>query len=107
MPVLIRCVGFANNSPCTIAGQYVKTFDHDAYNGLGYGEFTDDPEQAMKFNSNADAISFWNKASTVKPLRADGKPNKPMTSMSVLLEKFNPETAKELALDLSLPINKR
>ena len=86
MSHIIECWGFADGSDCPMKGQYVETFDHDAYNGQGYGTFTEDASSAMSFNSFSDAFEFWNMVSTVKPVREDGKPNKPMTAMSVAIK---------------------
>ena len=71
---------------CPHAGQYLEAFYHDLPDGLGYGKFTSDPKKAKRFASRADAMVFWNTQSTVKPLRADGQPNKPLTALSVSVE---------------------
>lgn len=56
MAVRIKAEGFANGVPCPIAGQYVKSFDFEADDGRGYGEFTLDPAKALTFESlSADA----------------------------------------------------
>ena len=88
MTTIIKCQGFANGSCCPVKGQYVETFDHNAYNGLGYGTFTTDPTKAMKFQELSEAMDFWNKVSTAHPMRGDGRPNKPMTAMHALFEKL-------------------
>lgn len=88
MAVRIKAWAFANGKPCPIAGQYLKSFDFDAYNGQGYGEFTSVKEDAMTFESFEDAHAFWNTQSTVKPRRdSDGRANRPLTATTVSFEK--------------------
>jgi hypothetical protein len=83
---VIRAVGFANGVPCPHEGQFLESFDHDAYDGRGYGEYTARPSKAKHFNSYGEALDFWGKRSTVKPLREDGKPNRPLTALTVVIE---------------------
>lgn len=84
----ILAVGFANGTPCPHANQWVKQFDHNAYNGQGQGVFTPDPERALRFDSAAAAMMFWGRQSTVRPLRPDGEPNKPLTALTVVIEQL-------------------
>jgi hypothetical protein len=86
LPTVIRVVGFANGAPCPIAGQWLQSFDHDGADGRGDGDFTDNPKRAMVFESKHAAFAFWNKASTVKPVREDGLPNKPLTATTCTIE---------------------
>lgn len=69
-------------------GIYFKSFDHEYDNGRGLAEFTDDKSEALKFPDMAAALAFWNKQSTVRPLRPDGKPNKPMTATTVDISRW-------------------
>jgi hypothetical protein len=85
---VIRAVGFTNGRPCPHEDQFLKNFNHDAYGGQGYGEFTARPSEAKQFDSYLDAIEFWNKCSMVKPLRPDGKPNRPLTALTMIIEKL-------------------
>lgn len=84
----IQAVAFANGSDCPHTGQWLRSFDHDAFGGQGYGSFTVRPHEAMQFESLAEAFSFWDKPSTVKPLREDGQPNKPMTALTIAIERL-------------------
>lgn len=86
MATIIRVVNFANGVHCQIAGQWVETFDHDAYNGQGYGTFTDDKSKAMRFASHGEAFEFWRRVSTVNPTRPDGKPNRPLTACTATFD---------------------
>jgi hypothetical protein len=84
---IIIAVGFADDSVhCPHAGQYLESFDHDAYDGRGYGTFTSNVSDAKRFNSAVDAMTFWNLQSCVRPLRPDGQPNKPLTALTIAVE---------------------
>jgi len=83
MSVLIRAIDFANGQDCPHAGQFLESFDHDACNGHGYATFTDRVNHAKRFADHAEALAFWNKQSAVRPLRPDGRPNKPLTALTV------------------------
>jgi hypothetical protein len=80
---VIRVVEFASGAPCPIAGQYLEKFSFEAYDGGGYGVFTTDVDRAMKFDSAAAALRFWRTQSRVRPLRPDGKPNRPFTATTI------------------------
>jgi hypothetical protein len=86
MTSVIRAVGFASGHPCPHAGQWLKSFDHEAFNGQGHGEFTDDIDRALHFTDAAAALEFWSRQSNVRPIRPDGRPNKPMTALTVEIE---------------------
>jgi hypothetical protein len=86
MKTVILAVGFADKTPCPHANQWLESFDHDAYDGQGYGEFTFDPDRAMRFADTIEAMEFWRKQSTVRPLRSDGKPNRPLTALTIVVE---------------------
>jgi hypothetical protein len=80
---LIQAIGFANGMPCPHAGQYLESFDHEVFNGEGYGEFTPDPAKAKRFPDFAAAVLFWRRPSKVRPRRPDGEPNRPLTALTV------------------------
>lgn len=83
---VIRAEGFVNGASCPHRGQYLKSFDFDAYGGQGFGEFTKDRAQAKVFKDAGEAMTFWKTVSKVKPRRPDGKPNRPLTALTVALE---------------------
>ncbi len=86
MKYVMRVMGFANGQDCPIAGQYLEWFDFDQGWGRGYGEFTLDLARAKKFSSREEALTFWQTQSRAKPLRPNGKPNRPLTATTVLIE---------------------
>lgn len=64
-------------------GRYVCGYDPDAHQGLGQVWSTPFPQNAIKFASVVDAAQFLRQTSKVKPIRDDGKPNKPLTAFTV------------------------
>ena len=42
--------------------------------------------QGHRFDDAADALDYWRQQSATMPLRADGEPNRPMTSLHVMVE---------------------
>lgn len=72
-------------SPSTPA-RWVSAYDPDAYNGLGHFEVTTDPAAALQFATQKEAVEFWLQPSKVKPLREDGKPNRPLTAVTLGVE---------------------
>jgi hypothetical protein len=65
---------------------WLKDFDADAEDGFGRFEFTTDPDDAKRFEDAAAASEEWRRQSTVRPLRDDGKPNRPLTAYTVIIE---------------------
>lgn len=83
--VVIVCEGIAGAGHFTpqMLGQYLEMFDPDAYEGRGAAKWTDQKERALKFPNAGAALEEWRRASTVRPLRPDGQPNRPLTAFSV------------------------
>lgn len=67
----------------TQRGSYLKTADVNANDGHGIVTWSRYDWQAMKFDTFAAAAAFWNQQSTKRPLRDDGRPNKPLTAFTV------------------------
>lgn len=88
MSLLMKVEGFADGGPCPIAGQYLASFDFDAFDGIGHGIFTAYREKAKRFASAGDLLAFWKTQSTVRPYRDDGKPNRPLTATTVSTEVY-------------------
>jgi hypothetical protein len=86
MKTVILAVGFANGEPCPHSNQWLASFDHEAFGGQGHGVFTKDPDFAMRFPDAAAAMAFWGRQSITKPRRPDGRPNKPLTALTVVIE---------------------
>lgn len=87
MPYTIQIIGLADGSkefgPPPL---YLKSFNANSYHGLGAAGLTPNLDEALKFDTMANALNFWKTQSTLKPLRPDGKPNRPLTAYTVLIE---------------------
>jgi hypothetical protein len=68
-------------------GAWVMSYDPD-----GSVEWTNDPDHALRFDNRTDAFELWRKPSKVNPIRADGKPNRPLTAFTFSIEPL-PEKA--------------
>ena len=79
-PILIRLVCAADGRTLRASGQFLRDFDHEAHDGRGEGEFTSDIEKAKEFANLVEAIEFWRRVPKCRPLRPDGKPNRPLTA---------------------------
>lgn len=79
-PYLIRLVCAADGRELPHSGQFLKSFDHEAHDGRGEGEFTTHIGEAMEFPSLLDAMEFWRKVPKCRPKREDGRPNRPLTA---------------------------
>ena len=79
----IQCVGLAAGGHIDIEGHYLKRYDPDT----GQSEWTSQQEQAMRFESVGEAFAFWKQTHRKEPVRADGKPNRPLTAFSVTIER--------------------
>ena len=88
--ILIRCVAFnglAQHHPSqgTPAGQYLRTYDPEYADGRGYAVWTDDPEEALRFETSGEAWMLWRKVPFKRPRRDDGAVNRPLTAFTVEL----------------------
>jgi hypothetical protein len=67
-------------------GKYLAAFDPDAMDGYGAVAWTADRSAALRFADFAEAYETWRRRSTVRPLRPDGQPNRPLTAYTVTFE---------------------
>jgi len=68
-------------------GAFLSSYDPDFKQGKGMVYWTDDPKRAQKFDRILDALNLYQTVSILKPLRVDGKPNRPLTSCTVTVTK--------------------
>jgi hypothetical protein len=47
---------------------------------------TDNRHEAQRFATASDALEAWNTVSKTRPVRPDGRPNKPLSALSIQLE---------------------
>lgn len=81
-PAIIEVLGLATGEPFAET-QFVFSFDPDADNGRGNLVLTPSPREALSFPNARAALEFWRQTSTVRPVRDDGKPNRPLTAYTV------------------------
>lgn len=87
MAVVMICWGPTHEGPNpTVDGEYLESFDPDAHDGRGDATFTSDKAKAKRFPDMLGALQEWKRQSTVRPIRPDGKANRPLTSFSVSFE---------------------
>jgi len=80
----IRCMTLARGANWKApVGQWLKSYDPEAFKGRGTAEWTDNPSEAMRFPSAIEAMRCWQQTSRTRPLRGDGKPNRPLTAFSI------------------------
>lgn len=68
------------------APAFVKWCDVNARDGIGLMETTDDLRDAINFATQGEAVKYVCRQSEVKPLRDDGRPNRPLTAFTVSIE---------------------
>jgi uncharacterized membrane protein len=66
-----------------LTGEYLRRFDPEFAGGVGAAWWTDDPAQAMRFADLGEALATWKTKSAIRPLRDDGKPNRPLTAYTI------------------------
>lgn len=79
----LQVVGLASQAPGEEAEMFVQSFDADAHDGMGQATLTPDRHEAKTFANGREALAFWTQASTVRPTRDDGQPNRPLTAYTV------------------------
>jgi hypothetical protein len=77
------CVGGPPGAPI---GQYLLSYDPEAFKGRGWAEWTADLTKARQFEDYAAALAYWRQVSRTRPTRPDGAPNRPLTAFTVTVE---------------------
>jgi hypothetical protein len=78
------------------AGSYVLSYDADAESGRGRLTTTRDPGKAKTWPTSEDATKAWTVTSRTRPVRSDGRPNRPLTAWSVEIMPLGDALAAEL-----------
>lgn len=68
---------------------WVMAYDPDAHEGRGEVQTTHDPALALHFNDSVSAWMTWKQQSKRLPLRADGRPNRPLTAFCISVEEVS------------------
>lgn len=71
---------------CGLDGPYLKSYDPEASGGIGHVIWTTDPDRARRFESREEAMRLLQAIPRSRPLRPDGKPNRPLTAFTVSIE---------------------
>lgn len=74
-------------SNSVVVGKYLEWSDPNAKRGMGDERWTGDVSKAKQFGSFSEAMECWKAESTIRPIRPDGKPNRPLTAYSITVEK--------------------
>lgn len=82
----IKAMELASGGRFPHKGMWLASFDANAHDGRGDASFTSRPEKALAFDDRVQALELWRTQSTVRPLREDGKPNRPLTAMTIAVE---------------------
>lgn len=93
--VVIQLIGLAvgpmlNQIPTPFDGKYLKEYDpsKDGVDADGRAMVahiitTPDIDEALQFPSHTEAWECWKQVDPRKPMRADGRPNRPLTAFTV------------------------
>lgn len=88
--VVIKIVGLADGAPHEFAGKYVVNYDPSP-DGVPLGECVlvvdEDVQRAKRYPDAFAAGNEWKRVDTRQPIRADGRPNRPLTAFSVEIVK--------------------
>lgn len=80
MPVVMILSGMPDGRSTGRDGQYLRDFDFEAGDGRGMIALTSDIKKAKRFRNGMDAFQFYQRTPQCKPIREDGKPNRPLTA---------------------------
>jgi hypothetical protein len=81
MAVAIQLIELADGRPSLLAGQFLMAADVDRE----IEQWTGDIASALQFTDVGDALEFWRQPSRARPVRPDGRPNRPLTAYTVAL----------------------
>jgi hypothetical protein len=82
---LVQCLSLAGDiSAGELAGAWLVSYDPEGCDGHGEGTWTHDPTEATVFTSE-EWLALSRAVPANRPLRPDGKPNRPITMFTTLL----------------------
>lgn len=79
--------GKALNGRLPRVGAFLASYDADAHDGRGWATWTTEPTKAMRFPNAEAAHATWSRQSVLRPYRADGRANRPLTAFTVAIER--------------------
>jgi hypothetical protein len=90
---VLRCFGIAGvvdtGVPFDPTDMYLSGYDPEFHGGDGRAEWTTERSQALTFPTMLDAVSFARQIPGAKPLRPDGKPNRPLTAFHLVTQQVD------------------
>lgn len=81
MPILIQMI--ATNDTLFRDGVFLETYNPEAFDGIGEFSYTTNLLKAATFRNMEEALATYRAVPKCRPLRGDGKPNRPMTAFTV------------------------
>jgi hypothetical protein len=85
---VIRSAGEATGEPNGTEGMFLESYNPEGNQGYGEFHWTKDVAKAKRYHHPADCLKDWNRVPDNHPIRSiDGKPNKPLTAFSILVER--------------------
>jgi hypothetical protein len=79
---VIKCEGMGSPFVEGPRGQFLVAYD----NKTGESDWSYDKSQALRFAGKFEAFQFCMQILESDPIRPDGKPNRPLTAFTVLIE---------------------
>lgn len=86
MPKVIKIMGMPDGRITPYDGMYVMECNFEAGFGTLAVNVTSDARQAKTFDTFEQAAEYWRTQSKTQPIRPDGKPNRPLTGVTVEIE---------------------
>lgn len=80
MAVVMQLGCLPNGDKIGFEGQYLYSFDFEAFDGRGSITMTAKLAEAKQFSDMAEALEFYHRSPECRPIREDGKPNRPLTA---------------------------
>jgi len=85
--IRLRLVSLADGRTDGVpVGRYLASYEPEANDGYGMATWTSDRESAMTFTSGAAAAACYQAVPRNRFLRADGKPNRPLTMFMLIFD---------------------
>lgn len=82
---MVQCLSLAGDiSAGELTGAWLASYDPEGCGGLGEALWTHDQDQAAVF-TDEEWAALYHVVPASRPLRPDGKPNRPITRFTVLL----------------------
>lgn len=84
--IVIRIIGLATGVPSEYDGKFLRRYEPEAHNGRGAVFVTEDKRDALRFAQLHDALALWKTIPSKRPVRMDGRPNRPFTAFTITIE---------------------